>query len=169
MRLASLLLLTLLLCVSCGNDDEPEKEGNCMTAVIDGSDFSAESTTGAFINTTIDYGTAGEVETKILTITGTIPDLTTTTKTITLIFGCSEFTSDLNFVDTDSDCGVGMSYQITDFTDPNASLVIMGMEGGINVEEVTEDKIKGTFTFKGEDQNGTSYNITNGFFDTTIN
>ncbi len=168
MRIASLLLLTLLLCFSCGKDDEPQKEGNCMTATIDGDDFTAESTTGTFITTNIDYENLGIQETRILTINGTIPSLTGDTKTITLAFACSEFTSDLDLVDSDSDCGIGMNYQVASFTDPNSSVVITASTGAVNVEEVTDDKIKGTFTFSGEDQNGTAYTITNGFFDTTI-
>lgn len=168
MRIASLLLLTLLLCISCGKDDEPQKEGNCMTATIDGDDFTAETTTGTFVTTNIDYENLGNQETRILTITGIIPSLTGDTETITLVFACSEFESDLDFVDSDSDCGIGMNYQITSFTNPNSSLVVTAITGGINVEEVTDDKITGTFTFSGEDQNGTAYSITNGFFDTTI-
>ena len=155
--------------MSCGDDDDMEKVGNCLTAVIDGEEFTAESTTGTFVNTTIDYENLGLQETKLLTINGTIPSLTGDTKIINLIFACSEFTSDLDYVDSDEDCGIGMSYQITSFTNPNSSLVITAISGGINVEEATDDKIKGTFNFSGEDQNGTSYVITNGFFDTTIN
>ncbi|MFK7771410.1 MAG: hypothetical protein AB8F94_04690 [Saprospiraceae bacterium] len=169
MRLASLMLLTLLLCFSCGKDDsDPEKEGNCLTATIDGDDFTAESTTATFITTNIEYENLGIQETRLLTITGTIPSLTGNTETITLAFACSEFSSDLDYVDSDSDCGIAMSYNITSFTDPNSSLVISSSTGAINVEEVTDEKIRGTFTFNGEDQNGGAYVITNGFFDTTI-
>jgi len=169
MRLASLLLLSLLLCISCGKDDEPPKEGNCLTAVVDGEEFTAETTTGSFITTTIDYENLGSQETKLLTIIGTIPSLTGDTKTINLVFACSEFTSDLDLVDADSDCGIGMNYQVTSFTNPNSSTVVTALTGAVNVEEATDDKIRGTFTFSGEDQNGTSYSITDGFFDTTIN
>jgi hypothetical protein len=154
--------------MSCGDDDDMQKVGNCMTAEIDGADFTAETTTGTFVTTNIDYENLGDQETRILTITGIIPSLTGDTETITLVFACSEFSSDLDYVDSDADCGIGMNYQITSFTDPNSSLVITANEGAVNVEEVTDDKITGTFTFKGEDQNGTAYNITNGFFDTTI-
>jgi len=169
MRLASLFLLALLVCVSCGKDDEPQKEGNCLTANINGVEFTAETTVGTFVITEIDYENLGIQETKLLSIIGTVPSLTGETKTVNLAFACSELTSDLDYVDSDSDCGIGMNYQITSFTNPNGSTVVVATEGAINIEEVTEDKIKGTFTFKGEDQNGVVYNITNGFFDTTIN
>lgn len=171
MKLLHLLLLPLLFCVACGNDDEPEpeKEGNCLTATIDGEEFEAETTTGVFTVTEIEYGDSDIVqETKVLTITGTIPSLTSETRTIALNFACSELTSDLDVVDTDEDCGVGMSYSITSFTDPNGSLIVTAASGGITVEELTDDSIRGTFSFSGEDQDGTSYSITEGFFDTSI-
>ena len=72
MRLASLLLLSIFLCFSCGNDDEPEKEGNCLTAEINGEEFTAQTTTGTFNVITIDYGNLGTQETRVLTIIGTI-------------------------------------------------------------------------------------------------
>lgn len=174
MRLATTLLLALLLLVSCGKDDETPAEepktGNCLTAVINGEEFTAQTTIGTAVTTTIDYETLGTQETRLLTIIGTIPNLSGDTKSINIIFACSEFTSDLDLVNSDSDCGVGMNYQVTSFNDPNSSIVAAAIdEGTINIQEVTNEKIKGTFTFKGEDQNGTAYNITNGFFDTTIN
>ncbi len=168
MRLATLMLLTVLLCFSCGKDNDVEKEGNCLNAVIDGEDFTAETTTGTFTITNIDYENLGNQETRLLTIIGTIPDLSGDTKTITLVFACSEFTSDLDYVESDADCGIGMNYQVTSFSNPAGSIAVVATEGSINVEEVTDSKIRGTFTFKGEDQNGTMYNITDGFFDTTI-
>jgi hypothetical protein len=168
MRLVNLLLLSLLLCMSCGDDDDMQKLGNCMTAEIDGADFTAETTTGTFVTTNIDYENLGDQETRILTITGVIPSLTGDTETITLVFACSEFSSNLDYVDSDADCGIGMNFQITSFTNPNSSQVITAAAGAINIEEVTDEKIKGTFNFTGEDQNGVAYSIANGFFDTTI-
>lgn len=168
MRLASLLLLSILLCFSCGNDDEPAKEGNCMTAVINGEEFTAESTTGTFNIITIEYNNLGTQETKVLTIIGTIPSITGVTKTITLNFACSEFEANLDVATSDADCGVGLSYNETSFTNPNDAIAVMAFSGAINIEEATDDKIRGTFSFSGEDQNGVAYNITDGFFDTTI-
>lgn len=169
MRLANLMLLTLLLCMSCGNDDELQKEGNCLTAKINGEDFTAETTVGTFNIINIEYGTSATQETRMLNIIGTVPSVTGDTKTITLNFACSEFTSELNIVETDSDCGIFLNYQNSSFTDPNAAFVVMAEDNGIvNIEEVSDEKIKGTFSFSGEDQDGNVYNITNGFFDTTI-
>ena len=140
-----------------------------MTATINGEDFTAETTTGVFTIINVEFGSLGVQETKNLTITGTIPSLTNAVETITLIFACSEFTSDLNIVDTDSDCGIGMNYTSQSLLDPNNSTVVMAIDDGqINVEEVTEERIRGTFSFSGEDQNGSTINITNGFFDTSI-
>jgi len=168
MRLATLLLLSLLLCMSCGDDDEPLKEGNCLTAVIDGEDFTAETTTGTFIVTNIEYENLGNQETRLLTILGVIPGLTTDTRTIQLVFACSEFTSDLDVVDSDADCGIAISYNVTSITNPTSSVVVMATDGAINVESATDDQIRGTFSFTGEDQNGVAYSITDGFFDTSI-
>lgn len=169
MKLYNVILLALLVCLSCGkDDDEIQKEGNCLTAVINGEDFTAESTIGIFSKINIDYENQGNQETRLLTINGTIPGITEDTKIITLTFACTEFASELDYLQSDPDCGIDMRYQITSFINPNSSEIIVGTEGGINVEEVTDNKIRGTFTFKGESQNGTNYNITNGFFDTTI-
>ncbi|MEM6966117.1 MAG: hypothetical protein AAF573_15230 [Bacteroidota bacterium] len=168
MRLVTLLLLSILLLASCGNDDEPDKEGNCLTAVINGEDFVGESVTGVFVETTIEYENLGTQNTRILTITGTIPSLGGETKTIMLTFACGELQSELDYVDTDEDCGVGMSYSITEFLNPNGAIVVMPMTGLIVVQELSADRIKGTFTFSGEDQNGDPYNFTDGFFDTEI-
>jgi len=171
MRLFTLLFLALFIgtVTSCGGDDEVQKEGNCMTATVDGAAFTATTTTATALTTTIEWGSNLDQETKILTIIGTIPSLTSETETITLTFGCSELTSDLDYVDTDEECGIGMSYNLTSLTDPNASIVVNSTAGNIQVEEVSAEKIKGTFTFSGADQNGTEYTITDGFFDTTIN
>lgn len=168
MRLASLLLLSIFLCFSCGNDDEPEKEGNCLTAEINGEEFTAQTTTGSFNVITIDYGNIGTQETRVLTIIGTIPSLSETTNTITLSFACSEFESNLDVVTSDADCGISLDYTEQSISNPSSSIVVTASTGAINIEEVTDDKIKGTFSFSGEDQNGAPYNITNGFFDTTI-
>jgi len=168
MRLATLLLLAILLCTSCGGDDDP-KEGNCLTATINGEEFVAETTTGTAITTTVNWGGLGDQETQSLTIIGTIPSVTGDTRTISLVFACSEFTSELDYVDTDAACGVGMDYSVTSFLDPNSSTATIATAGTISIEEVSADHIKGTFTFSGEDQNGVTYNITDGFFDTDIN
>lgn len=168
MRLYTLMLLSLLLVTSCGKDDDVQKDGNCLTAEIDGSDFTAEVTTGTFVVIDVDYENLGTQETKLLTINGTIPGVTEETRIITITFACSEFSSELDYVDSDSDCGIDMRYQITSFTNPNSSDIIIATSGNINVEEITEDKIRGRFNFSGEGQDGTVYNITNGFFDTSI-
>lgn len=169
MKCSILLLFPVLILMSCGGgDDEPQKVGNCLTAVIDGEDFTAETTTGTFIITNIDYETLGNQETRLLTINGTIPSLTGDTRTISLSFACSEFTSDLDFVESDSDCGIAMNYSIQSFTNPAGAIAVSATTGSINVEELTDTHIKGTFVFSGEDQNGVIYNITEGFFDTTI-
>lgn len=167
MRLMTLLFLTLTIGMSCG-DDDVQKTGNCMTAVINGQEFTAETTVATFIVANIEYENLGNQESRLLTIIGTIPDLASDTKTITLSFGCAEFTSDLDYQDSDIDCGIGMDYQVSNFLNPISSLAITTTAGSINVEEVTADKIRGTFTFEGEDQNGTMYSIVDGFFDTTI-
>ena len=169
MRLVTLFLLSLLLfTTSCGDDEDIQKEGNCLTAVVNGEDFTAESTTGVFNIINIEFENLGEQETRLLTITGTIPSLTGNTETITITFACSEFTSTLDVVDSDSDCGIGMNYQLTSFTDPNSSMVVTATSGTVNIEDDTNDRIRGTFTFTGDDQNGASFSITNGFFDTTV-
>lgn len=169
MKIVNLLFLTLLLCVSCGSDDdEMEKIGNCLNAEINGTEFVAETTTGIFTDIEIDYENLGVQQTKLLTITGVIPSLTGETKTVTLVFACSELSSTLDYVDTDADCGIGLNYSITNFIDPNSSIAIPATTGIINIQEVSDTQIKGTFHFSGEDQNGTAYEITNGFFDTSI-
>ncbi len=169
MRLITLFFLTLILCTSCGgDDDEIQKEGNCLTAVINGEDFTAESTTGVFNIIDVNWEGLGDQETKLLTITGSIPSLTAETRTITLTFACSEFTSTLDYVDSSSDCGISMDYSVLNIADPNSSFAVPVTTGAINVEELTDDRIRGTFTFSGLDPDGTEYNFTNGFFDTTI-
>lgn len=173
MRITTLLLLALLTCMSCGKDDDPEPEpepktGNCMTAVINGEEFIAETTTGIFFITEIDYGNAGIVESKNLTIRGTIPSFTSNIRTIDLLFSCAEFETNLDVENSDEDCGIGMSYNSTNLTDPNGVIVVPAQQGVIIVESLTEDRIRGTFTFSGIDQNSTEYTITEGFFDTTI-
>lgn len=169
MRLFSLLLVVLLFCAACKkDDDEVQKEGNCLTATIDGEAFEAETTTGTFITKTVDYEDRLSQETRLLTINGIIAGLTSDTEIITLTFACSEFSSKLDIVNTDPDCGIIMSYQTTNILNPASSKIIFGMEGEINVEEETEDRIRATFNFKGEDQDGNTVSISDGFFDTTI-
>jgi len=156
---------------SCGGDEDvtPDKEGNCMTAKIDGADFTATTATATAVDTTIEWNGSTDQETQILTIIGTIPSLTANTQTITLSFACSQLVSDLDYVDTDQSCGISMVYNVTNFWDPNSAIVMEATTGNIQIAEVSDAKIKGTFNFTGSDQNGTEYTITDGFFDTTIN
>lgn len=169
MRITLLFLLFASVIMSCDQEEEMQKEGNCLTAVINGEEFTAESTTGTFFIATIDYEGLGVQETRILTILGTIVDLSGSTESITLSFGCSEFTPELNIADIDSDCGMSMEYSNLSFSNPNGSIAIEAVDGTINIEELTEGRISGTFAFSGEGQDGQTYNVTNGFFDTTIN
>lgn len=172
MKLFNLLLVLLLFCTACGDDEDKKAslcEGdNCLTAVIDGEDFVAETTTGAFVVTNIEYEDLGNQETRLLTINGVIASLSGDTEIITLTFACSEFTSDLDYVNTDTDCGIDMRYQVASFFDPTSSQIIYGTSGNINIEDVSDNRIRGTFTFKGENSSGAVFNITDGFFDTSI-
>lgn len=170
MRILTLLLLSLSFAfMSCGDDDdETPKTGNCLTAVVNGENFEAETTTGIASTITIEYDNLGEQETRTLIITGTIPDLTGTTKTISLSFACAEFTSELNTVDIDSDCGLSLDYTVMSITNPADNIAVVETMGVVNVQEVSSDRIKGTFSFSGEDQNGNAYTVTDGFFDTSI-
>ena len=168
MRLASLLMMAILLCLSCSKDNEEQKEENCLTAVINGDAFTAEATTGTSIAIMVDYEDLGVQSSDFLTINGTILDLSGSTTSIVLTFACSEFTSELDIINSDGACGISMNYQSLAVSDPSASIAVLASEGIINVEELTEERIRGTFSFKGEDANGNAYDITDGFFDTTI-
>ncbi len=146
-----------------------QKEGNCLTAVINGEEFTAETTTGTFSISSVNYEGLGVQETRILTILGNIVDLSGGTESITLSFGCTEFDPELNIAKLDSGCGMSMTYSDFSFSNPNGSIVVEAVDGIVDIEELTEGKIRGTFFFSGEDQDGQTYNVTDGFFETTIN
>ena len=168
MRFTFLLALCTLVFFSCQPMEE-EKEGNCLTAVINGAEFEAETTSATATDTVVDWGGQTNQETDLLTIIGVIPNLAGDTETVTITFACSELTSDLDFVEDGQTCGIAMTYQLVSFSDPTAAVIVMAANGSVSIESLSEDRISGTFSFSGEGNDGMTYDVTNGFFDTTIN
>lgn len=168
-----MFLVTVLIFTSCGGDDDsnptPTPEENSMTATINGESFTAETTTANFAIVDVDFEDSGIVqESRLLTITGIIPSLTGETETLSLTFSCVEFSTELDLSETSTSCGIGLSYQVSSFLNPTATSVL-GTEGVIIIQEISDDYIKGTFSFSGVGSDEMDYNITNGTFSSTIN
>jgi len=183
MRFYPLILLSLLLFSACSQDDsmvpeqeeEQEEETNpteceegCMTALINDTEFEASVTTAVASEITFLIDSVPFTSNQ-LQITGTIPGLFTETKTISLLFACSELGFALSLDDTNPECGLDFQYSEVSFLDPSSSLFIVASSGEVVIEEFDDQRIKGTFSFSGVDENDVEYNLTNGAFDAAIN
>lgn len=147
---------------SCGKEDE--KEGNCLTAVINGVEFEADATTCFASAITIDYEGEGQLETSMLTINGTITSLTGDTEIISITFACADLTSELD-TESDPDCGLGFGYTVTNLT---SATQVQTENGLVLIEELTDDFIKGTFSFSDDNNLGNLVEVTEGFFSSEI-
>ena len=183
MRFYPLIFLSVLLFSACSQDDtvapDPEEEQEeeiipsdcvegCMTALIDGTEFEAAVTTAVQTEITLLLNSI-PFTTNQLQITGTIPGLFSETKTITLLFACSELGFALSLDETNPECGLDLQYSEVSFLDPEGAVFVYANSGEILIEELDDQRIKGTFSFSGVDNNELEYTITEGTFDVPIN
>jgi len=145
------LTLILLSISNCNKSDEgPTKldpEGDCFTAVIDGQAFNSDNVTGT------DTGL-------LLTIGATLG--TTTLQT----FGINLTNTAAGTYPISIQPGTQVIAQYSE--GPLTSQTIYaGVSGSLTIEEhnTSEKRIKGTFSFEGDDSTGNMVSITDGIFD----
>jgi hypothetical protein len=161
MKYFTLLFMVGLFFVSCG---EKEKTGNCLTATIDGVEFEADVTSCLATAITIDYESQGQLETSMLTINGTIANVSGETETISITFACGEFISEID-TESDPDCALGFGYTVAS---PTSATQVQTENGLVLIEELTDDFIKGTFSFSDDNNLGNLVEVTEGFYSTEI-
>lgn len=183
MKFYPLIFLSLLIFSACSQDDtmvpEPEEEQEeeiipseceegCMTAMVDGNDFEATVTTAVLTEITLVIDSIPFTSNQ-LHITGTIPGIFSETKTITLLFACSELGTALSLDDTNPECGLDFQYSEVSFLDPTGAVFVVATSGEVLIESMDDQRIKGTFSFSGIDSDDVEYTITEGAFDAPLN
>jgi len=180
MRFFTLIFLSLVLFSACSQDEniipdetvipdetdpnDSECAAGCMTALVNGAEFEAVTTTATLTSFPIILDTTS-FETSQLFITGTIPSVFGANKTISLVFACSELGFAISLSEISPECGLDFQYGELSFLDPTATLTVLATDGNLLIEEFDNGRIKGTFNFVGEDENGVEFSITDGTFD----
>lgn len=183
---STFLILLLALCgVACGDDDDA-KTGNCLEANIEG-DFTGSDVTVTQASFTIELDTLNVEELGInssdslfvgdeltlnqLIIAGSQGE--SEVEVLTVQFGCFEVVDQLESgSQTAEDCGLAISYVVTNPTNPFATTSATSTDVSITVESLTEDRLRATFTatLVGTDLNGNTleYNLTDGLLDVAL-
>ena len=140
----------------------------CLSAVINGELFVAETTTAVKSNIIVENPNSGvDFQSEQLDILGVIPSISLT-KSLNIKFACTEFGFDLSLDNTPSDCGLFFSYSEVGFANPFEPLFVFGETGVVVIESYDGEYIKGTFSFTGIDDDGEEYTITDGVFEAPV-
>ena len=163
-----LILLPVLL-AACGGDDEatPSKDsGNCLTVELDGELFEAETVTFQKLPTFVD-SSGVTIQSDIYTIIGIGPieGLFAVPPTYSIAFGCLQVRDQSETDPLSVGCGLTSSYTNLNLTSGTGdNFESDGVSGTLNITQVTDTRIEGTFSFELEGSNNNTLEARDGFF-----